>query len=211
MDKRRKEVVFLATALVVLLLAVGLQLRSGSTPAPAAAKAPTAAAAQAAQPTAPAPAAATPVVVVAQVKPVGPASGRDPFSAPGSVASKPSRPGVRVASLPMPSFNFPPLRVNSVPPVTPVFGGMLTAQPVAPAANPQPNAATPASAPVSTEPRLVGLVSGEAPMAIIRQGERRYYPRVGDTVGDYQVQEISARRVVLSSTKGTLSLSLGGR
>ena len=217
MEKRRKEIAFLAIALVVLILAVALQMRS-ATPTPAAAK--PAARAQA-QP-APAPGAAAPkaaitlapaaLAVIRSVRPplAGPVSrsGRDPFIS--ALPKNWAPPQVKVASTFSPSrpFSFLP----RVPPVTPLFGSTgsmlpgLSAGSTTPAT---PVAAAPAPA-VPATPRLVGVVSGEVPMAIIRKGEQRYYPRLGEYVGDYKVTEISPQRVVLTASRGTLSLELGG-
>lgn len=212
MEKRRKEVAFLAIALLVLGTAVALQMRSGGAPSPAAATTAQPAAKPAAHKPAASPAAKATVVQVASAtvpapaaKPVGKSS-RDPFSSP--LPAAPSAPGVQVASLPSLGrpFSLPPLRLSPVPPVSPLIATL-------PGPTTQPAVTTPVAPPppaVPAGPRLVGIVSGDSPMAIIRSGDQRYYPHVGETAGEYTVQEISARRVVLSSSKGTLSIALGG-
>jgi len=224
MDKRRKEVAFLAIAVVVLGLAVVLQLRSGATPSPAAAApgSQAAAAKPSAAPAHPAPpgqataqVAATPASApsgLAAVSVPPPKSTRDPFSALAAPPA-PSRKGVEVAQLPNVPVSrplFPPLRLNSVPPVTPFRVGPASALGTPPMAG-GPGPSQPSAPPQPAQPRLVGIVEGDQPMAVIRLGDKRYYPRLGESIGEYAVSDISARRVVLSSASGTLSLSLGGR
>jgi len=54
--------------------------------------------------------------------------------------------------------------------------------------------------------KLVGLVRGKEPLAVIRRGERRYYVHVGGSVGGYTLAEIGADRVIL--TKGDERVAL---
>ena len=59
---------------------------------------------------------------------------------------------------------------------------------------------------------LNGIVAGRQAMAVIRQGEQRYYVKVGDPVGDqYRVQTISQKEVVLVGKEGKVILRMGGR
>lgn len=58
--------------------------------------------------------------------------------------------------------------------------------------------------------RLVGIVKTERgmPMAIIRAGEERYYPRVGERVAGYRVVSIGGDRVVLQGEGEQITLLL---
>ena len=58
------------------------------------------------------------------------------------------------------------------------------------------------------ELRLTGIVAG---LAVIRDGEKRHYVRAGDRIGDYQVQSVGQREVVLRSEAGQITLRTGGR
>jgi hypothetical protein len=48
-------------------------------------------------------------------------------------------------------------------------------------------------------------------VAILRQEDRRYFVKVGDTVGDYRVKSIGSRQVVLANQQGKVILRMGGR
>jgi len=59
---------------------------------------------------------------------------------------------------------------------------------------------------------LNGILSGPQSMAVIREGDKRYYVKVGDRVGDrYRVQAITQKEVVLTSSEGKVILRMGGR
>jgi len=58
---------------------------------------------------------------------------------------------------------------------------------------------------------LTGIVRGRRTMAVIREGEKRYYAVVGDRIGDYRVQTIGQREVVLADREGKVILRMGGR
>jgi hypothetical protein len=124
---------------------------------------------------------------------------RSPFEGPGAAAVAESEAGRK-------------------PPVGAVAG---LPQGPAPAVDPLP--ALPTLAPATagspkqaTTPEktltLNGIVAGRQAMAVIRQGEQRYYVKVGDPVGDqYRVQTISQKEVVLVGKEGKVILRMGGR
>jgi hypothetical protein len=61
----------------------------------------------------------------------------------------------------------------------------------------------------STTLELLGIVSGDSPLAVLGDGKRRYYVRAGDKVVDeWRVASIQGTRVTLSkgSTQVTLPL-----
>jgi Tfp pilus assembly protein PilP len=59
---------------------------------------------------------------------------------------------------------------------------------------------------------LYGIVAGKQAMAVIREGDQRYYVKVGDRIGDrYRVQAISQKEVVLVGSEGKVILRMGGR
>jgi hypothetical protein len=131
---------------------------------------------------------------------------RNPFSpvvAPVRAAAPTgSPPPMTMAALPR--FNLPPIE-----PIALSMGAAETG----PGAPPSSGMMSPATASPADSPlRLTGVIYGDPAIAILRKGERRYYVRPGDPVGDlYVVQSISQRRVVLASSQGTLSLDLTGR
>lgn len=89
-----------------------------------------------------------------------------------------------------------------------------------PAVNPLPVPARPLpAAPGSAKTQapaatlaLNGIVAGKQAMAVIREGDQRYYVKVGDRIGDrYRVQSISSKEVVLVGSEGKVILRMGGR
>lgn len=60
--------------------------------------------------------------------------------------------------------------------------------------------------PKQVEMTLVGVMSGNSPVAIIHRGARRYYVKAGQKVSGYTVARVSADRVVL--TQGTEQVTL---
>jgi hypothetical protein len=202
MDKRRKELLFLAIGLVVLLAALYFTFKPNTRAAQATmTPAATAAAAAAPQPTAKVEPSAAPI----PMSEGGTTQGRNPFAP--VIATLPAVPP---ASAPPPMFTAP--RVAPLPPIQPIGfklfqpGGQ---QPIPGVINPTPAASGP---PVEAPLRLTGVIYGDPSIAIIRKGDRRYFVRPGDPVGNrYVVQSISHRQVVLASSQGTLSLELTGR
>lgn len=72
------------------------------------------------------------------------------------------------------------------------------------------------AAPAGTETQgaftLTGIVNGKPNVAILRQDDRRYFVKVGDTVGDgYRVKAIGNQQVVLVGQQGKVTLRMGGR
>jgi hypothetical protein len=58
--------------------------------------------------------------------------------------------------------------------------------------------------------RLVGVVHGKQPLAVIRRGERRYYAKLGDSVSGYTLVGIGADQVTLRKGSERLKLPLHG-
>jgi len=58
---------------------------------------------------------------------------------------------------------------------------------------------------------LNGILAGRQAMAVIRQGDQRYYVKAGDRVDRYRVQSISQKEVVLVGSEGKVILRMGGR
>ena len=56
--------------------------------------------------------------------------------------------------------------------------------------------------------RLVGIVSAQEAMAVIRRGSRRYYARAGQTVAGYTVAVIGRDRVTLVKGEERITLEL---
>ena len=56
--------------------------------------------------------------------------------------------------------------------------------------------------------QLVGIVSAQHPMAVIRRGSRHYYARVGDTVAGYTLAVIGRDRVTLVKGEERITLEL---
>lgn len=125
---------------------------------------------------------------------------RNPFEGPGVTAAAPAAARTAPAAPEKPS-------------------GQQTQTP-APAVNPfpvQPRPTTPAATGPKTKPAaqtlaLYGIVAGKQAMAVIREGDQRYYVKAGDRIGDrYRVQTISQREVVLVGSEGKVILRMGGR
>ncbi len=125
---------------------------------------------------------------------------RNPFEGPGGAAAAPGTAKTAPAAPVKPS------------------GQQLPAP--APALNPfpvQPKPAVPAAAGQKTGPgtqtlALYGIVAGKQAMAVIREGDQRYYVKAGDRIGDrYRVQTISQKEVVLVGSEGKVILRMGGR
>ena len=206
MDKRRKELLFLAIGLVVLLAALYLTFKPSARPAQATTRPPTAPVAAAA-PTAASQASANvePSAAPIPMSEGGTTEGRNPFK-PAMAAL----PAAAPQTSPPPMFTSP--RVAPLPPIQPVSlelfrpGGQ---EPMPGVISPTPAASGP---PAEPPLRLTGVIYGDPSIAIIRKGDKRYFVRPGDPVGNrYVVQSISHRQVVLASNQGTLSLELTGR
>ena len=92
-------------------------------------------------------------------------------------------------------------------------GPSVTPLPMGPKPSPLP--ALPGPKPASAQAQtltLNGILAGRQAMAVIRQGEQRYYVRVGDRVADrYRVQTITQKEVVLVGSEGKVILRMGGR
>jgi hypothetical protein len=59
---------------------------------------------------------------------------------------------------------------------------------------------------------LTGVVEGKPDVAILRQGDQRFFVKVGDPIGDgYRVQSIGNHQVVLAGPQGKVILRMGGR
>jgi hypothetical protein len=59
---------------------------------------------------------------------------------------------------------------------------------------------------------LAGIVAGRQAMAVIREGDQRYYVKAGDRIGDrYRVQSVGSKEVVLTGKEGKVILRMGGR
>ena len=79
-----------------------------------------------------------------------------------------------------------------------------------PPGQPPGQAAPPPTAPPQEPLALLGIITGNPTVAVIRSGEKRYIVKPGDRVGaNYVVRSIGAGRVVLSSPQGQLTLKLG--
>ena len=191
MESRRKEVLLLILA--VAALGVGLYTFRGKSSAPAPGPAPRAEKAapsgeeKAGEPAASAKEGQKPAAEGEGKTSGGAASAqRNPFSAPGGPA-----PGAE----------------------QPVSGGE-GAQPAQPA---QPVQPVPVQEPAQVASGgagmvLTGIVDGKQTLAILRQDDRRFYVKVGDSVGDgYRVQSIGSQQVVLAGQQGKLILKMGGR
>jgi hypothetical protein len=64
----------------------------------------------------------------------------------------------------------------------------------------------------SPEPlKLVGVVRGKQPLAVIRRGDRRYYAKLGDAVSGYRLVGIGAEQVTLVKGSERVTLPLHGR
>ena len=63
----------------------------------------------------------------------------------------------------------------------------------------------------SPEPlKLVGVVRGKQPLAVIRRGDRRYYAKLGDAVSGYKLVGIGVDQVTLLKGSERLTLPLHG-
>lgn len=59
---------------------------------------------------------------------------------------------------------------------------------------------------------LTGIVEGKSDVAILRQGDQRFFVKVGDPIGGgYRVQSIGHQQVVLAGRQGNVILRMGGR
>jgi hypothetical protein len=59
---------------------------------------------------------------------------------------------------------------------------------------------------------LTGIVEGKPDVAILRQGDQRFFVKVGDPIGGgYRVQSIGNQQVVLAGQQGKVILRMGGR
>jgi len=67
--------------------------------------------------------------------------------------------------------------------------------------------------PELAELRLTGIISGTRPMAVLRQGDRRYFLRSGDALpGGWRIVQIEARGVTVAkgNERVQLRVSKGG-
>ena len=80
---------------------------------------------------------------------------------------------------------------------------------------PAPDAALPGAGEEGTTAgslKLTGIVAGPKPLALVRQGDQRYFLKVGDRIGDhYRVRAIRKAEVELVSEADTIILRMGGR
>lgn len=142
---------------------------------------------------------------------------RNPFSRPvgaPSAAPQPAPEGTQPSPTPAPEGAQPSPTPKPAP---------------APAPKPQATAATPTlpsfstqtpplgttamTPPVPSTPTLAGIVGDRSgyQTAVIRIGNRRYFAKAGDKVaGQYLVQSVSDRQVVLAGLEGKLILKMGG-
>lgn len=94
---------------------------------------------------------------------------------------------------------------------------MATGEAAEPAGGGEPGPAEPAPGgemseqPTDTAFRLEGIVTGPPTVAVIRHGDKPYFVKVGDEIGDgYRVDAIrSGREVVLAGERGTIVLRTG--
>jgi hypothetical protein len=201
---RRKDILLLVLAVVALAVAVYTFRRK---PPPTAAQQPAAATAPVKSKTQVAKAGEAPK----GAGPAGtglPSSGatRNPFEGPGAGAAaagaeagkKPAgtsekAPEGKWQRAPAPAVIQPPISPNATSPGATVQGTK--------AGKSQPSTLT-----------LNGIVAGKQTMAVIREGDQRYYVKVGDRVGDrYRVQTITQKEVVLVGSEGKVILRMGGR
>lgn len=231
MEKRRKELAFLAVG--VLLLGAALYTTFKPRAKPASAEQPRQVAQEAnAQPQEPAEVSGPSVEqeeagakkatgsLTAVAKPR-----RDPFRGRSAcvVASVPSSSGSaarptkisRVPTLPMPplpSLLGPGGYGESQQFGTLSFPGFASAGMMQPGGtSPGTMAASQATGLSDNVLRVTGIIEGDPTIAILRKGDARYIVRVGDPVQGYVVESISGRRVVLAAGGERRSLFLGGR
>lgn len=124
---------------------------------------------------------------------------RNPFSRPvGAPSAAPAPPKPQQPAQPNPQTTSPSPASLPMPPLavrTPPAG----------------TAAALSSTPIP--PSLIGIVGDRSGYrtAVIRFGDRRYFAKQGDKVaGEYQVQSVSERQVVLVGADGKLILKMGG-
>ena len=181
--KRRKELALIGVGALVVLVALYLTFRPRAKPAAATPPVASAVVQPAAQPQAPSPQEPGPGLIESGAATT---PGRDPFR-PVVLAQAP---GATAPPAP-PMGGIDPL------PVPWLLQGS------------EPGANLPTS---QDRLRLAGIVQGEPPVAVLRQGSKRYFVTIGDPVdSEYIVRSISDRRVVLAKGEGTLSLIIGGR
>ncbi len=195
MEGRRKEVLLLVLAVVAL----GVAFYTFRKPSAPMGPAPTAGQTEGTRPGAKAGApAATEEQAKAQpgTAPAGTAAGeqRNPFIAPGgqAAAAQPAaRPGTSGAAASAAAGQSPAV-------------GEPGAQPTPKPAVPQPE-----GEPAKPSFALTGIVRGRPDVAILRQDDRRYFVKVGETVDGYRVQSISSQQVVLATSQGKVTLRMG--
>ncbi len=91
------------------------------------------------------------------------------------------------------------------------------AAPAPTAPGPVPTGSKPAVAPdmpewADSSLTLTGIVEGKPDVAILRQGDQRFFVKVGDPIsGGYRVQSIGDQQVVLAGQQGQVILRMGGR
>ena len=201
MEGRRKEVLLLVLALLALGVAL-YTFRGKPQPAAPGAKPPegTAPATQvAAGTTGGAEGGQARAVTPGTVAAAGGAGAqRNPFVAPGAEIAAAPQPGTPKAAA--------SAAAGSAAGAT-TAGGEPGPTPAGPAGGqPAPGTETKASF------TLTGIVNGKPNVAILRQDDRRYFVKVGDTVGDgYRVKSIGSQQVVLVGQQGKVTLRMGGR
>jgi len=128
---------------------------------------------------------------------------RSPFEGPGTAtASETGKKPAAAEKPPSANAQQPPL------PAGPTPGGTK------PAPAPTPAQASPGGkqgGAANQALTLNGILAGRQTMAVIRQGDQRYYVKAGDRVDRYRVQSISQKEVVLVGSEGKVILRMGGR
>lgn len=194
MGSRGKEILLLVLAVVALAFAV-YTFRPKQSPQAAPPAVPTAQRSGADALSAGAPGADEPQSATAEAGAGGAGTvARDPFAEPGSGGASGKAPSELAGAIAGAS--------------APSGGGQETT----PAA---PEVAPSAAGTEGTEAggfKLTGIVAGPQPLALVRQGDQRYFLKVGDRIGDrYRVRAIRTTEVELVSEADTITLRMGGR
>lgn len=204
MEKKKRDSIFLAVALVVLVLAIWFAfLRGGRTASPTSQPA----VAPGGQPATPGQPGKDPSgTQAAAAVPVQPPS-HNPFTPLAGTAVGTAAPGGYRSPGPMPTIG-PLVLPNS--PSAPMMTVSPFPEPIAPGTQ---MAAAPAVAPEPPPAKLAltGIIYGRPAVAILRRGEERYIVRPGEPVEDYRLAAVGHGEVVLVSSHGKLRLTLGGR
>jgi hypothetical protein len=231
MEKRRKELAFLAVGVLLLGAALYTTFKPRTEPA-SADKPKQVAEAPKAQPDEPRemeePTAVDEGPVAAEkpsaTKEPAASAHRDPFagkkpgmrlSSTGGSLAKPVQMSA-VRSFPMPPMLGPgtagPQNTFGTLPFAGMLGGnMGLPQPGATTSGTPSATGSRGTPPVDNTLRVTGIIEGNPTVAILRKGEARYIVQTGDPVLGYVVESISGRRVVLAAGGEKKSLFLGGR